>query len=114
MELGIAMIEYAQSKPLVDRKRWLRFVDSCLGWVTNPAFSFITGREQFRMEDLGQDFQAFDDARSRTVEILIAVRDKDPLSLHCLQRTPAAAALKQWHLLQCSRHVEAARVHEDE
>src|SRR6516225_2249426 len=51
---------------------------------------------------------------SRTVEILISVDDEDATTLHCLQRTPAAAALKQWHLLQCSRHVEAARVHEDE
>jgi hypothetical protein len=44
------------------------------------------------MEDLGQDFQAFDDARSRTIEILIAVRDKDAALLHRLQLVPTGAA----------------------
>ena len=37
------------------------------------------------MKDLRQYLQAFDDARPRTVEILIAIRDKDALPLHCLQ-----------------------------
>ena len=36
------------------------------------------------MKDLGQNFQTFDDARSRAVEILIAVGDDDAIAL---QRT---------------------------
>ena len=37
-------------------------------------------REEFGVKDLRQYLQAFDDARPRTVEILIAIRDKDALS----------------------------------
>ena len=66
------------------------------------------------MEDLGQDFQAFDDARSRTVEILIAIGNEDAIALHGLQLAPARAALEQRHLLKRSRYVKAARVHEED
>jgi hypothetical protein len=34
------------------------------------------------MKDLGQNFQTFDDARSRAVEILIAVGDEDVEDAH--------------------------------
>ncbi|HEY8832795.1 MAG TPA: hypothetical protein VIM21_09815 [Gemmatimonadaceae bacterium] len=40
------------------------------------------------MKDLGQDFQTFDDARPRAVEILIAVGDEDAIALHGLQLAP--------------------------
>src|SRR5690349_19032065 len=89
------------------------FVGSWLCWVTYPASTFIPRREEFGVKDLRQYLQAFDDARPRTVEILIAIRDKDALPLHCLQLAPAGAALNQWHLLKRSRYVEAARVHEN-
>src|SRR6185436_10104617 len=74
------------------------FVGSWLCWVTYPTSSFIPRREEFGVKDLRQYLQAFDDARPRTVEILIAIRDKDALPLHCLQLAPAGAALNQWHL----------------
>ena len=74
------------------------FVGSWLCWVTYPASTFIPRREEFGVKDLRQYLQAFDDARPRTVEILIAIRDKDALPLHCLQLAPAGAALNQWHL----------------
>src|SRR6185312_9397590 len=67
-------------------------------WVTYPTSSFIPRREEFGVKDLRQYLQAFDDARPRTVEILISIRDKDALPLHCLQLAPAGAALNQWHL----------------
>src|SRR4029078_677753 len=67
-------------------------------WVTYPTSSFIPRREEFGVKDLRQCLQGFDDARPRTVEILIAIRDKDALPLHCLQLAPAGAALNQWHL----------------
>jgi hypothetical protein len=41
------------------------------------------------MKNLGQNFQTFDDARSRTVEILIAVGDEDAVAPHGLQLAPA-------------------------
>ena len=40
------------------------------------------------MKDLGQDFQTFDDARPRAVEILIAVGDEDAIALYGLQLAP--------------------------
>src|SRR6476661_10454986 len=90
------------------------FFDSWLGWEAHPTFSFIAGREQLWMKDLGQNFQTFDDARSRAVEILIAVGDDDAIALHGLQLAPAGAALKQRHLLKRSRYVKAARVHQND
>ena len=66
------------------------------------------------MKDLRQNFQTFDDARSRTVEILIAVGDEDAITLHGLQLAPARARLKHWHLLKRSLYIKAARVHEDD
>ena len=66
------------------------------------------------MKYLGQDFQTFDDARPRAVEILIAVDDEDATTLNSLQLAPTRAAIKQWHLLKRSRYVEAARMYEDD
>ena len=37
--------------------------------------------EEFRMDDLGENFQRLDDARTRTIEVLIAVGKEDlPIS----------------------------------
>jgi len=66
------------------------------------------------VKDLRQHFQTFDDAGPWAVEILITVGDEDAIVLHGLQLAPAGAVLKQRHLLKRSRHVEAARVHEDD
>ncbi len=66
------------------------------------------------MKDLGQDFQTFDDARPRAVEILIAVGDEDAVAPHGLQLAPAWAALKQRYLVKRSRYVKAARVHQND
>jgi hypothetical protein len=74
----------------------------------------MAGREQLGVKDLGEDFQTFDDARPWTIEILIAVGDKDAISLHPVELAPAGTALKQRHLVKRSCHVEAARVHQDD
>src|SRR6185437_4544858 len=66
------------------------------------------------MKDLSHYFQTFDDARPRTIEILIAVGDKDATPPHRLQSAPAGAVLKKRHLLKRSRYVEAARMYEDD
>src|SRR6185437_13423372 len=66
------------------------------------------------MKDLSHYFQTFDDARPRTIEILIAVGDKGATPPHGLQFAPAGAVLKKRHLLKRPRHVEAARMHEIE
>jgi len=47
------------------------------------------------VKDFGQYFQTFDNAGSRTIEILIAVGDKDAISLYGFQLAPAGMALKQ-------------------
>src|SRR2546428_894105 len=44
-----------------------------------PALSFMTKMEQFGMEHLRQNLQRFGQARSRTIEILVAVGDKDAI-----------------------------------
>jgi len=66
------------------------------------------------MKDLGQNFQTFDDARSRAVEILIAVGDEDATVLHGLQLAPARSMFKQRHLVKRSLYVKAARVHQND
>jgi hypothetical protein len=71
-------------------------------------------REYLGVKDLGQNFQAFNDARPRAVKILIAIGDKDVIALHGLQIMPAGAMLKQRHFLKCSRYVETARVDKDD
>src|SRR5262245_25485906 len=74
----------------------------------------MAGREQLGVKDLGQDFQTFDDARPCAIEILIAVGDEDAVALHSLQLAPTRAALEKRHLLKRPRHIEAARVYEDD
>src|SRR5262245_548428 len=66
------------------------------------------------MKDLGQNFQTFDDARSRAVEILIAVGDEDATVLRGLQLAPARSMFKQRHLVKRSLYVKAARVHQND
>ena len=52
--------------------------------VALPTCSFMAGRKQLRVKDLGQHFQTFDNARPRAIKILIAVGDEDTMVLHGL------------------------------
>src|SRR5262245_42951682 len=53
-----------------------------------PSFSFVAKTEQFGMEQLSQNLQRFDQARSRAIEILIAVGDKDAILFYRFQLPP--------------------------
>ena len=51
--------------------------------------------ENLRMKNFGQDFQRLDYARSRTIEVLIAVGEKHLVVLDRTQRVPVRIAAQR-------------------
>src|SRR5215831_10102654 len=112
---------------------WLLNIDYCSRWINDqrpfscsakastgfegrqsyPAFSFVAKTEQFGMEQFSQNLQRFNQARPRTIEILIAVGDKDSILFYRFQLSPFGFAGQQTRLLHRARDVEAAGRDED-
>src|SRR5215813_14426367 len=78
------------------------------GRQSYPAFSFVAKIEQFGVEQLSQNLQRFNQARSRTIEILIAVSDKDAILFYSVQPPPFGFGGQQIRLFHRARDVEAA------
>src|SRR5215831_19107499 len=78
-----------------------------------PSFSFVAKIKQFGMEQFGQNLQRFNQARPRTIEILIAVGDIDAILFYRFQLPPFGFACQQISLFHRARDVEAAGRDED-
>ena len=74
-----------------------------------PAFAFVFEGEQFRVNDFGEDFQGFNEARSGTVEVLIAVGEEDFAGRDGAEALPFRSVCERRQFLPGARNIEAAR-----
>src|SRR5215813_2337412 len=78
-----------------------------------PSLFLMAEMKKFGVERLSQNLQRFDQARSRAIEILIAVCDEDAIVFHRFQLPPRGFSGQQMRLFHRARDVEAARRDED-
>src|SRR5262249_54797865 len=98
--------------PAMRRHEDVRFIDDDVLHGRSPvlpAYFLVAELESLGMKNLRQNLQRFHQSRSRPIEELIAVHDKDAAVSDRLQLTPIVAGSKSRHFTTCAFDVETAR-----
>ena len=73
-----------------------------------PARAVLAEVEGVGMEEFGEDFERFCQARAGAIEVLVAVQEVDLTFSHCFEAAPVRPARQQGQLLPRPGNVKAA------